>query len=298
MRSGNRGRINSSAASSNFKMAACDGDSEHSGDSSVLLCIGEPFLGSLTNLDGFGKIRGRCTNPVHNCSCYVRFEHQLSFACLNCQGLCPAFSHALQSHSAQQQVLLHQLRNRLQEYENDQNTEAMSKAHAIEDLHGRLKTNVESIQQLNQQLNSLNKENLRQRHIIDREAAARKSLQLQLESRDQTVMALKAQVESYKFAEVPHRDTDNIMDAYGLNGLNDSAYSSIDKGLQKPAQKDKMRSIMRKEMDKAGVKDPQVLDKSYWIQRVGELSIQLQQSSEYWAQKVRDLTTQMDNEET
>ena len=28
---------------------------------------------------------------------------------------------------------------------------------------------------------------------------------------------------------------------------------------------------MRKEMDKAGVKDPQVLDKSYWIQRVGEV---------------------------
>ena len=74
-------------------MADCDSDSVHSGDSSVLLCIGEPFFGSLTNLDGFGKIRGRCANPLHNCSCYVRFEHQLSFACLNCQGLCPAFSH-------------------------------------------------------------------------------------------------------------------------------------------------------------------------------------------------------------
>jgi len=37
------------------------------------------------------------------------------------------------------------------------------------------------------------------------------SLQLQLESRDQTIMALKAQVESYKFAELPHRDTDNIV---------------------------------------------------------------------------------------
>ena len=32
----------------------------------------------------------------------------------------------------------------------------MSKAHAIEDLHGRLKTNVESIQQLNQQVNIRN----------------------------------------------------------------------------------------------------------------------------------------------
>ena len=32
-----------------------------------------------------------------------------------------------------------------------------------------------------------------------------------------------------------------------------------------------VRSIMRKEMEKAGVKDPQILDKSYWIQRVGEV---------------------------
>ena len=30
---------------------------------------------------------------ISKCSCYVRFEHQLSYACLNCQGLCPAFSH-------------------------------------------------------------------------------------------------------------------------------------------------------------------------------------------------------------
>ena len=33
----------------------------------------------------------------------------------------------------------------------------------------------------------------------------------------------------------------------------------------------KARSIMKKEMDKAGVIDPQVLDKSYWIQSVGEV---------------------------
>lgn len=38
-----------------------------------------------------------------------------------------------------------------------------------------------------------------------------------------------------------------------------------------------IRSVMRKEIEKAGVKDPQVLDKSYWIQRVGEVSIQM-----YW----------------
>jgi len=39
-------------------------------------------------------------------------------------------------------------------HRSDQNTEALSKAHAIEDLHGRLKANVESIQQLNQQVST------------------------------------------------------------------------------------------------------------------------------------------------
>jgi hypothetical protein len=57
---------------------------------------------------------------------------------------------------------------------NEQDVEAINKAQTIEDLHNRLKTNVESIQQLNQQLNSLNKENLRQRHLLDRESAMRK----------------------------------------------------------------------------------------------------------------------------
>ena len=37
------------------------------------------------------------------------------------------------------------------------------------------------------------------------------SLQLQLETRDQTIMSLKSQLESYRFADLPHRDTDNIV---------------------------------------------------------------------------------------
>ena len=74
-------------------MSVREGLSERSGDSSVLFCVGEPLFGSLTNLDGVRKLRGACTNPVHDCSCFVRFEHQTSSACLNCHGLCPSFAH-------------------------------------------------------------------------------------------------------------------------------------------------------------------------------------------------------------
>ncbi|EDO49210.1 predicted protein [Nematostella vectensis] len=174
---------------------------------------------------------------------------------------------SLQSHSAQQQVLLHQLRNRLSDFENEQDADAANKAHTIDDLHERLKVNVDTIQQLNQQLSALNKDNLRQRHLLDRESAMRKSLQMQVEARDQTIQALKAQSDSKRFSDIPIRDTELISDNFHVNGD-----SYIDKGLSKPVQKDKIRSIMKKEIEKAGVNDPQVLDKSYWIQRVGEIN--------------------------
>ena len=56
----------------------------------------------------------------------------------------------------------------------EQDADALTRAQTIDDLHNRLKSNVETIQQLNQQLNTLNKDNLRQRHMLDRESAARK----------------------------------------------------------------------------------------------------------------------------
>lgn len=64
----------------------------------------------------------------------------------------------------------------------------------IEDLHGRLKANVDSIQQLNQQLNTLNRENIRQRAELERERAARQRLDMKLDGRDQTITSLHAQV--------------------------------------------------------------------------------------------------------
>uniref|UniRef100_A0A8W8KBS5 Uncharacterized protein n=2 Tax=Magallana TaxID=2171616 RepID=A0A8W8KBS5_MAGGI len=56
---------------------------------------------------------------------------------------------------------------------------------------------------------------------------------------------------------------------------------------------DKPQRAFGKGLEDAGISDPHALDKNYWIQRVGELSIQLQQSSEYWADKVRELSGQL-----
>ena len=47
---------------------------------------------------------------------------------------------------------------------------------AIEDLHGRLKSNIDTIQQLNEQLKAVNRENMKMKADVERERAARHRL--------------------------------------------------------------------------------------------------------------------------
>ena len=77
---------------------------------------------------------------------------------------------------------------------NDQEQEISEKLSTIEDLHARLKANLATIQQLNDQLHTLKQETIRQRAEVEGERAARQSLQVQLESREQALSSLKAQV--------------------------------------------------------------------------------------------------------
>ena len=58
----------------------------------------------------------------------------------------------LQTHSTQQQVMLEQMKARLEDHETEQAEELQEKSGIIEDLHARLKSNVGTIQQLNQQV--------------------------------------------------------------------------------------------------------------------------------------------------
>ncbi|XP_077869666.1 uncharacterized protein LOC144361674, partial [Saccoglossus kowalevskii] len=95
----------------------------------------------------------------------------------------------------------------------------------------------------------------------------------------------------YHQRDSPQKDNDLSLQIESL-GLSDSAYASA---LERGVLKSKGNiSLTSKAFEDAGVTDPNVLDKSYWIKRVGELSIQLQQSSEYWSEKVRELSMQIE----
>lgn len=148
----------------------------------------------------------------------------------------------------------------------EQDQEMSSKMATIEDLHNRLKLNIDNIQQLNTQLNSLQKDNQRLRSDLEREIGTRQTLELQIESKEQTINSLKTQLEAKKHLLIEHS----------------SPLKDPDRAT---------RAAYKKVMEDGG--DPNSLDKNYWIQRVGELSIQLQQSSEYWSDKVRELSTQL-----
>lgn len=132
----------------------------------------------------------------------------------------------------------------------DQDQEVQSKIATIEDLHSRLKLNIDNIQQLNQQvwnfyfgeckllnsilpptlhariifwiailgiltpkfslafsiictccfdifqLSNLQKENHRLRNDLDREISSRQTMELQVESKEQTISSLKSQLEA------------------------------------------------------------------------------------------------------
>ncbi|ELT95079.1 hypothetical protein CAPTEDRAFT_224432 [Capitella teleta] len=158
---------------------------------------------------------------------------------------------SLQNHSAHQQVLLHQLRNRLEEYEDEQDKDVKDKLTTIEDLHSRLKTNVENVQQLHSKVSQLERENSRIRGDLERENGAMQTLQLQLESKEQVISSLRAQLDSR---------------AVGSRALAmDKAVSKIDAG-----------SLTN--LKQPGTENRQEFDKNYWMQRVEELSVQLQRS--------------------
>jgi hypothetical protein len=226
---------------------------------------------------------------------------------------------ALQSHSAHQQVLLHQLRNRLEEHEDDQDQELKEKLCTIEDLHHRLKANVDSVHTLNQQLNSHQKENVRLRADLEREITSRQTLKLQVDTKEQMILSLKAAMETrIHHASLPdtYLKTPLIMDSLHRTPVKDIRHSHGAKTTDWCGRSSgfvphvmyphhthqcstytphaNMPDPYKHATEESGLSDPQAMDKNYWISRVGELSLQLQTSSEYWSDKVRDLSHQLD----
>ncbi|XP_072109431.1 uncharacterized protein [Mobula birostris] len=112
---------------------------------------------------------------------------------------------ALQSHGASQQILLNQLGSQLKNQEYEWANLIAEKVETIEDMHSRLKTSIQSMQLLHQQLHTLDRENLKHESQLEEEQTHRHQLELQLETLAQTILSLRTQLKSQRLADLQEK---------------------------------------------------------------------------------------------
>ncbi|XP_072323613.1 uncharacterized protein [Scyliorhinus torazame] len=204
---------------------------------------------------------------------------------------------ALQSHSANQQVLLNQLRGLLQDQEHEQESHIAEKLATIEDMHHRLKSSIQSIQLLNQQLNTLSRENLKQKRELEKEQFCRHQLELQSDTYGETIRSLRNRLKDQRHLDhLPNQQVPLPEKAVASDPVTLLHCSSVPKPQPvRVSQKERGEELAIEDLEISQVTDPMLPDKSYWIQRVGELSAQLQESTEYWTDKMNELTKQIEH---
>ncbi|KAG7488586.1 hypothetical protein MATL_G00036010 [Megalops atlanticus] len=202
---------------------------------------------------------------------------------------------AIHSHSANQQALLNQLRGRLEVEENERESLVAQNLARMEDMQSRLKANMESICLLNEQLNTLSAENANQRKLLEKERALRKQLELLLlKSGNQGGRSPRAPPETSHKERLhlsqlqPPCAEASSSDPHAISHL----YPTPQREPFRSPERGKTETLTRGDLEGTWIRDS--LDKSYWIQRVGELSVQLRESTEYWSEKMSDLTAEIE----
>ncbi|XP_059839250.1 interaptin-like isoform X4 [Hypanus sabinus] len=107
---------------------------------------------------------------------------------------------ALQSHGGSQQILLNQHDSQLKDQEYEWANLIAEKVETIEDMHNRLKTSIQSMQLLHQQLHTLDRENPKHERRLEKEQTHHHQLELQLETLGQTIASLRTQLKSQRLA--------------------------------------------------------------------------------------------------
>ncbi|XP_061093390.1 nuclear mitotic apparatus protein 1-like isoform X1 [Conger conger] len=187
---------------------------------------------------------------------------------------------AIHSHSANQQALLNQLRGRLEVEEIERESLMTRNLCQIEGMQARLKANMESITLLNEQLSTVSAENAELRRLLEQERAQRRQLEVLLK-RPRSPWSPSTGSLSQRLPLTPLRPPPLAQPAAPPRGP-----SSGPEGGETAA-------LTRGDLEEARMRDSP--DKSYWIQRVGELSAQLQESTEYWSEKMSDLAAEVEH---
>ncbi|XP_023678207.2 uncharacterized protein [Paramormyrops kingsleyae] len=202
---------------------------------------------------------------------------------------------AVDSHSTNQQALLNQLRGHLEVDESKTVSLVTQNLSRMEDMQSKLKASMESIFLLNQQagshptgslhldqLSALSLENADQRKQLEEEQTQRKQLERRLKSAGH--LTLRASPQRFPLCQLAPPCTEP--------GPPDPAAISHRpptprRGPFLTAEWEPTGNLTRADPGEAP-------DKSYWIRRVGELSVQLQESSEFWSEKMSQLAAEIE----
>ncbi|KAM4688923.1 uncharacterized protein O3C94_007026 [Discoglossus pictus] len=194
--------------------------------------------------------------------------------------------------SANQHERLEKLWSQLEAQEQEQTSALEEKLAVTEDIQTKLKANINSISFLNQKLDELSQENGCLRQQLEDEKLRCKQLEIHLETCSQTICNLFTQLKDKQEQKDVVQQMSPPQDVMFCNpnyvsGLN---HESL-KGLQIPSQLEETEAALNRDLEPLVLKNSE--DKSYWIQRVGELSVQLQENTEYWTEKMNKLTNEI-----
>ncbi|XP_055490495.1 putative leucine-rich repeat-containing protein DDB_G0290503 isoform X3 [Leucoraja erinacea] len=193
---------------------------------------------------------------------------------------------ATRNNSARQQTMLNQLRSCQEDQEHEQENLKTEKLAAIEDMHGRLKSSIESIELLHQQLHTLDGEYLKQSRQLKKEQTHRHRLELRSETCGQTILSHGAELKNQRLPGEQVTLPEGAVASDPTTLVN--SYLGVEQISSSVPHKERGENLTRENLEMPDVTEPIIPDKTFWIQRLGDLSTQLQERTEYWTGKINE----------
>ncbi|XP_031652375.1 golgin subfamily B member 1 isoform X1 [Oncorhynchus kisutch] len=189
-----------------------------------------------------------------------------------------------------------QVQDRGQQQEEERESFVTTNLSRIQYMQVRLRSNLEAIGLLNKQLSALGGENERLRLQLEEERAERRRVISPTNHRRGT-SPLPLSLTHGSSCSLPSlspsldRDTGYPPPA---SHLSPSPFHHPPSPSPRPGEKD--TALTRAELSVAGPREPgeaQAVNEAYWVRRVGELSVQLQDRELYWSGRINHLATEI-----
>eukprot|EP00118_Oscarella_pearsei_P005397 m.24822 g.24822 ORF g.24822 m.24822 type:complete len:1664 (+) comp28681_c0_seq1:107-5098(+) len=188
----------------------------------------------------------------------------------------------LEAGYKREKQLVHRLHQQLEdqcEIRRQHEVQLASKSVTIERLQEQLCSHMQSIQQLNEQLGIVSKENVDQRILIDREKSTIRTLETECRRKN---VSLSEMSRSNTSPDSGHCDWESADEALSAAARAEGLYAATLK-----------KGLLLKQISKPVIEAPNgdangdLLDSGQWIERSSKLSLQLQQSSLFYSQEDR-----------